>query len=1057
SGEDSNATGDFDILGKAGGGNLTIQNTSNGKVVVDGNHLDRVFDINPTPLFTANLNGAQQVPPTNSHATGAASILVNSGQQTITFSGSFSGLQGQPTAFELHEASAGSTGPLAKDANGNNIQLTNLPHATSGTAGAQTFSINGTFLNQLVAGKFYVELSTTAFSSGEIRGQLAPVSPPFTVTMMGFTITGGATPAADLGPGSGGGIEDQGNVNLTLNNMIVTGNSAHHDGGGIAMWNVSNLSWTMTLNNSTISNNNTGHAGGGIFTNGTGTVAIGAGNAISGNVAYDQGGGIELDSIGPASANLTVDGSVVSNNQAFSVIGYGGGIGNDGNGVVTIRNSTVQNNSAGTTGGGFGDAHGLGSLTVLNSFFTNNTASGNGGGIATSGPSTAITSSEIDGNASGGSGGGIFTKGATLTLQNSTLANNSAAAGGGIEIDTTGPNSTITDTTITGDSAKTSTAGSGGGIDAGSGFTGNLKLLNDTINGNSATTGGGVFWAAQSGSNFSLQNTILARNLAGTGPDAVAKSAFSDQGGNLIGVSGSGSGNTGFTSSATQTGTVINPLDPRLGPLGNNGGPTVGAGGTSITLQTEALLSGSPAIGKGILSGAPANDERGLPSVTNGTINVGAVSLIPQSPPNSSLPDGTLLVSTLPSQGFASGDQSGFPTGILGVDLHTAAQTPISSGGLFAVPTYITEGPNLQLYVTDLQAFGTGAVLAIDPNTGAQRLIAKGGFINGPNTLLYLNGFLYVANEGDASGMVHNIVRVDPNTGAQKLITDGSNGGFIVPVGMAQGPGDSIYIADEPGQIQGTDLGKVWLVNLDTGQQTLVSSNNSTQGVRFNHPQDIAVDGTGNLLVLNGGNNGFSGDVVRINPQTGVQTLVSFFSGWDHGGVDGIEVNRDGVIYVGALSYGNVPARIYAVDPVTGAQSIVAEGGQLSEVEGIRFFHVTVGGSATVGTRAKSPIAGQTVAWIGGATGSSSGAPAWRNDQDGLSYQRGVASLSGWRARPEPRSDAHDPLWSTSQRRSLRLGRANQRTEAAGVRESGIEPLGLTAGNDGLPLHLPPR
>ncbi|HLJ93131.1 MAG TPA: CSLREA domain-containing protein, partial [Gemmataceae bacterium] len=45
SGEDSNATGDFDILGKAGGGNLTIQNTSNGKVVVDGNHLDRVFDI----------------------------------------------------------------------------------------------------------------------------------------------------------------------------------------------------------------------------------------------------------------------------------------------------------------------------------------------------------------------------------------------------------------------------------------------------------------------------------------------------------------------------------------------------------------------------------------------------------------------------------------------------------------------------------------------------------------------------------------------------------------------------------------------------------------------------------------------------------------------------------------------------------------------------------------------------------------------------------------------------------------------------------------------------
>src|SRR5207245_10241545 len=104
--EDRNATGDFDILGKAGGGNLTIQNTSGGKVVVDGNHLDRVFDINPTQLFTANLNGTQQVPPTNSGATGTATILVNAGQQTITYSGNFNGLQGQPIAFELHEASA---------------------------------------------------------------------------------------------------------------------------------------------------------------------------------------------------------------------------------------------------------------------------------------------------------------------------------------------------------------------------------------------------------------------------------------------------------------------------------------------------------------------------------------------------------------------------------------------------------------------------------------------------------------------------------------------------------------------------------------------------------------------------------------------------------------------------------------------------------------------------------------------------------------------------------------------------------------------------------------
>jgi hypothetical protein len=63
-GEDQNQTGDFDIL--AAGGDLTIANTSGGPVTVNGNGLDRVFDINPnfnfslnnpTPKFTVTLQG----------------------------------------------------------------------------------------------------------------------------------------------------------------------------------------------------------------------------------------------------------------------------------------------------------------------------------------------------------------------------------------------------------------------------------------------------------------------------------------------------------------------------------------------------------------------------------------------------------------------------------------------------------------------------------------------------------------------------------------------------------------------------------------------------------------------------------------------------------------------------------------------------------------------------------------------------------------------------------------------------------------------------------------
>jgi predicted outer membrane repeat protein len=512
-GEDNNQTGDFDILPT--GGDLTIVNTSGGKVAVDGNHLDRVFDINP----------------------GAA---------------------------------------------------------------------------------------TSAF----------------TVTMKGFTIQNGNAAPGDAAAGTGGGIRDEGNASLTLTNMIVTNNSATADGGGVAMENVVNSSYTLTINHSTISNNHAGDAGGGIETDGAGTVIINPGTVIADNTDINQGAGIYLDAIAPVTANLTVKGAFISHNSSLGTVnGLGGGISNAGNGAVTIIQSTIADNFAATTGGGFSDENnGLGTLVVQNSLFVNNTAAGNGGAIFASGPSTTITSTELRGNVSGHNGGGIFASGTTLILQNSTLANNTATGngdgtggGGGVELETTGAGlsgSQITDTTITNNRALNNAGANGGGIDAPASFTGDVKLLNDTINLNFADNGGGVFWAGTTGSNFQVQNTIIAKNASSTaGPDANNPAGtFTDLGGNLIGVSGAGSGNTGFTAATTQTGTVATPLDPLLGPLQNNGGPKVGAKGHRITLETEAPLSGSPAIGKGILNGAPPTDERGFPSVVNGQINVGAVS-----------------------------------------------------------------------------------------------------------------------------------------------------------------------------------------------------------------------------------------------------------------------------------------------------------------------------------------------------------------------------------------------------------------------------------------------
>jgi hypothetical protein len=327
-----------------------------------------------------------------------------------------------------------------------------------------------------------------------------------------------------------------------------------------------------------------------------------------------------------------------------------------------------------------------------------------------------------------------------------------------------------------------------------------------------------------------------------------------------------------------------------------------------------------------------------------------------------SLADGTILVATGPSS-FSSQDQSSFPIGIIGVDPNTGGQSRVSTGGMFSLPTYIAQGPN-ELYITDFAAFGTGAVIGVDPNTGQQTLVAKGGFLDGPNVLVFMNGYLYVANEGNASGTIHTIVQIDPNTGVQTLITDGSSGGFSIPVGMAVAPGNNLYVTDEPGNVQGSDPGKIWLVNVATGQQTVLSSNNSTQGSLFNHPVDMAVEASGNLTVVNTGTDGFLGTVIQVNAQTGVQSLVTTFIGSDNGGLDSIEAAQDGTLYVGAISYSSVPGRIYSVNPTTGAQNTISSGGNLSLVEGIRIFHPTgqtTVTATTVSSSADPSVFGQMV------------------------------------------------------------------------------------------------
>ena len=369
--------------------------------------------------------------------------------------------------------------------------------------------------------------------------------------------------------------------------------------------------------------------------------------SLIGGLSFTRGGAIFSSS----SATLTIDQSTISGNRAVGYSARGGGVYARGN--LTVADSVITGNSTDGLNARGGGLYARGNLSIADSVISGNSTLGSispGGGVYSLSVLT-VTGSVLSGNSTTGAvspGGGLFAT--QLTLANSTVSGNMTAGdyseGGGIG----GRLISTTDSTVSGNWTTGRDSG-GGGIHA----TIDATLTNSTISGNSTTHFDSDFGGVFSGRDLTVTSStitnnhalhflaryggvannddtvivgsIVAGNTSGQGRPDVSPGA------GTFSVEYSVIGTGGMTANQLQDinsgqGNLLN-VDPQLGPLADNGGPT----------QTHELPFGSPALDAGdpAFAAPPDFDQRGMgfPRVQDGNvdgasrIDIGAFELVP--------------------------------------------------------------------------------------------------------------------------------------------------------------------------------------------------------------------------------------------------------------------------------------------------------------------------------------------------------------------------------------------------------------------------------------------
>jgi len=417
---------------------------------------------------------------------------------------------------------------------------------------------------------------------------------------------------------------------------------------------------------------------------------------------------------------LTSGELVVSND--VSIIGPGDKVvtvrGNNTGRIFSIANAAVNISGLGIANGTNALGGGIflqsGTLTLTRCTVVNNGAV-NGGGIAQTNGTLVIIDSTISSNKASTAGAGLYLLGGTsASLRGCTLAGNYGSGfvtvGGGIAHDTVPL--TLHSCTF----CDNGGGGTGGGVNNNSGSTG---ITNCTFSANHGFQGGGI---AALGGTVTVRNTILAANTstatgAGAAPDCYG--AFISAGYNLV---GNRTNSTGWGAPDDQLGSTASPINPRLAPLQDNGGPT----------WTMSLSNNSPAIDQGESSGA-STDQRGAPRPLDKPLvnacdgdgsDIGAYEAGTR----------TLTVSNLNASGTGSLQQAVFDAA--NDDLTTIIFAPGVVGtiypttGLYLGKNLIINGPGASLLALSGNSYNN-VVVVYDATAVISGLMIKDGLVQG--------------------------------------------------------------------------------------------------------------------------------------------------------------------------------------------------------------------------------------------------------------------------------------------------------------------------------------